>query len=141
MQLHTLTAHELHEMLKARKVSASEIIRSLLDRIAAVDEKVKAYVTIVGEAALEAAKAVDERITRGEEISPLAGIPIAVKDNMCTAGVLTTCSSKILYNYVPPYSATVVKRLLDVGAIMIGKTNLDEFAMGSSTEKFCIFCN
>ncbi|MCL6520007.1 MAG: Asp-tRNA(Asn)/Glu-tRNA(Gln) amidotransferase subunit GatA [Armatimonadetes bacterium] len=139
LHLHTLTAHELHEMLKARKVSSVELTRAVLERISAVEDKVKAYVTIVGESALEAANAVDEKIARGEEISPLAGIPTAIKDNMCTAGVLTTCSSKILYNYIPPYGATVVKRLIDSGAVVIGKTNLDEFAMGSSTENSAFF--
>ena len=126
-------------MLKARKVSSREITRAVLDRISAVDSQVKAYMTVTEEEVLRAAQAVDERIGRGEEIGPLTGIPVAIKDNMCTKGVLTTCSSKILFNYVPPYDATVVERLASAGAVMVGKTNLDEFAMGSSTENSAFF--
>ena len=139
MELSRLTAHELHDMLKARKVSSREITRSVLDRISAIDSQVKAYMTVTEEEALKAAQGVDERIGRGEEIGPLTGIPVAIKDNMCTKGVLTTCSSKILYNYIPPYDATVVERLSGAGTVMVGKTNLDEFAMGSSTENSAFF--
>ena len=139
MELHKLTAHELHDMIKARKVSSREITQSVLDRISAVEDKVKAFVTITGDQALETARAVDERIAREEEIGPLAGIPVAIKDNMCTTGVLTTCSSKILHNFKPPYDATVVERLAKAGAVIVGKTNLDEFAMGSSTENSAFF--
>ena len=139
MELHKLTAHELHDMIEARKVSSREITQSVLDRISAVEDKVKAFVTVTGDQALETARAVDERIARGEEIGPLAGIPVAIKDNMCTTGVLTTCSSKILHNFKPPYDATVVERLAKAGAVIVGKTNLDEFAMGSSTENSAFF--
>ena len=139
MELHKLTAHELHDMIKAKEVSSREITQSVLDRISAVEDKVKAFVTITGDQALETARVVDERIARGEEIGPLAGIPVAIKDNMCTTGVLTTCSSKILHNFKPPYDATVVERLAKAGAVMVGKTNLDEFAMGSSTENSAFF--
>ena len=139
MELHKLTAHELHDMIKARKVSSREITQSVLERISAVEDKVKAFVTITGDQALETARAVDERIARGEEIGPLAGIPVAIKVNMCTTGVLTTCSSKILHNFKPPYDATVVERLAKAGAVIVGKTNLDEFAMGSSTENSAFF--
>ncbi len=139
MDLSTLTAHELHDMLKSRKVSATEITKSVLDRIAAVDGDVRAYVTVTGDSALETAALVDQAITRGEDLGPLGGIPIAFKDNMCTQGVLTTCSSKILNNFVPPYSATVVERLAGQNAVMVGKANLDEFAMGSSTENSAFF--
>jgi len=139
LDLSTLTAHELHDMLKARKVSSREITQAVLDRISGVEDRVRAYVTVTADEALEAARAVDERIARGDEIGPLTGIPAAIKDNMCTRGVLTTCASKILHNFVPPYDATVVERLSQAGAVIIGKTNLDEFAMGSSTENSGLF--
>ncbi len=139
MELHTLTVHELHDKLKRREISSRELTQAVLDRISAVEDKVKAFVTVTDEQALETATAVDEKIARGEEIGPLTGIPIAIKDNMCTTGVLTTCSSKILYNFKPPYDATVVQKLAQAGTVMIGKTNLDEFAMGSSTENSAFF--
>ena len=139
MDLAKLTAHELHDMLKARKVSSREIAKSVLDRISQLDQQVKAYITVTEEEALRAAQAVDEKMERGEEIGPLTGIPAAIKDNMCMKGVLTTCSSKILHNYVPPYDATVVERLSNAGTVVVGKTNLDEFAMGSSTENSAFF--
>ena len=125
--------------MKDRKVSAREITQSVLARIDAVEERIKAFVTRTPEIALRAAAEVDERIGRGEEIGPLAGIPIAIKDNMCTRGTLTTCSSKMLRNFVPPYDATVIEKLAAAGTVMIGKTNLDEFAMGSSTENSAFF--
>ena len=139
MDLSKLTAHELHDMLKARTVSSVEITQSVLDRISSVEDSVRAYVTVTGEQALEMAKTADERIAKGDDVRPLTGIPIAVKDNMCTKGVLTTCSSKILYNFKPPYDATVVERLQKAGTVMVGKANLDEFAMGSSTENSGFF--
>ena len=139
MDLHKLTAHELHDLIESRRASAHEITQSVLDRITGVEESVKAYVTVTADAALDAARAIDERISRGDEIGPLTGIPVAIKDNMCTTGVLTTCSSKILHNFKPPYDATAVRRLADAGTIMVGKTNLDEFAMGSSTENSAFF--
>ena len=139
MNLFALTVHELHSMLKARKVSCREVTQAVLDRISALDGQVRAYVTLTGDQALEAARAVDERIALGEEMGPLTGIPAAIKDNICTRGTPTTCSSRILYNFVPPYDATVVEWLAKAGAVMIGKTNLDEFAMGSSTENSGFF--
>lgn len=143
MELYQLTAHHLHEMLVKKEVSSEEITRSVLDRIKKVDEKIRAYVTITGEGALETARKVDRKIKDGEKIHPLAGIPVAIKDNICTEGIRTTCSSNILYNYIPPYNATVVERLGETGAIMLGKTNMDEFAMGSSCENSGFFptCN
>lgn len=133
-ELHMRTAHELAELLRRGEVSAVEIAEDTLARVSAVEERVKSYVTVAAEEALEQARAVDERRARGEALPPLAGIPIALKDNLCTRGIRTTCASRILENWVPPYDATVVKRLRDQQAVFIGKTNMDEFAMGSSTE-------
>ncbi len=139
MELYYLTAHELHDLLVNRQITAEELCRAFFERIDAVEDKLKAYVTITRENALARAKEIDRQIAAGEHIAPLAGIPVAVKDNLCTEGVRTTCSSKILYNFVPPYSATVITRLNQAGAVVLGKTNLDEFAMGSSTENSGFF--
>ncbi|NQU17588.1 MAG: Asp-tRNA(Asn)/Glu-tRNA(Gln) amidotransferase subunit GatA [Candidatus Saganbacteria bacterium] len=124
------TAHELKTLLNKKEISATEIVKSVYDQIEKYEDAVSAYVTLTKKHALAQAKEVDE----GKRTGPLAGIPIAIKDNMCTKGTLTTCSSKILNNYIPPYNATIIDKLDQAGAIMIGKTNLDEFAMGSSTE-------
>ncbi|GAB6100009.1 Asp-tRNA(Asn)/Glu-tRNA(Gln) amidotransferase subunit GatA [Halanaerocella petrolearia] len=134
MKLYQLTAHELHEKLKAGEVSAQEIVESSYNRIDEVESDVQAYVTLTKEDALKRAKEVDEKLSNGEEISPLAGIPVAIKDNISTAEVKTTCASEILHNYEPPYDATVVEKLFAEDAVMTGKVNMDEFAMGSSTE-------
>jgi aspartyl-tRNA(Asn)/glutamyl-tRNA(Gln) amidotransferase subunit A len=139
MKLCELTAHELKDMLRKGETSSREITESVLDRIQEVEEKVKAYVTIDREGALKQADEIDEKLKQGEQLPPLAGIPIALKDNMCTKGLKTTCSSKILENFVPPYDATVVAKLKENGAVIIGKTNMDEFAMGSSTENSAFF--
>ena len=134
MQLFLRTAHELHDLLINKEISAEELNKAVYDRIEAVDDKIGAFITRTREIALKQARAVDLQISSGENISPLAGIPIAIKDNICTDGILTTAGSKILSNFIPPYSATVVKRFDDAGTVMVGKTNMDEFAMGSSTE-------
>ncbi len=134
MKLNELTAHELHDLIVAKKVSAREITETVLKRIEEVGKKVNAYVTVLREEALKEAESVDEAIAGGEEISPLSGIPLAIKDNICLRGATTTCSSKILDNFRPPYEATVIERLRKDRAVLIGKTNMDEFAMGSSTE-------
>jgi len=139
LQLFRLTAHELHDLLVKKEISAEELNLAVFDRVEAVDDRVKAYVTMTKERALEQARSVDRQIKNGDKISPLAGIPVAIKDNMCIDGVRTTACSKILANFVPPYSATVVKRLDGAGATMLGKTNCDEFAMGSSTENSAFF--
>ena len=138
-ELYTLTAHELRDLISTRKVSSLEVTQSVLARIESVENSVKSYVTVMADLALARAKEVDERLAGGKDIGPLAGIPVAIKDNMSTRGVLTTCSSKILYNYKPIYDATVVERLNRDGAVAVGKTNLDEFAMGSSTENSGFF--
>jgi len=126
------TAHELHSLLLNKKISSLELTQAVLTQID--KSKVQAYVTITKEEAIKQAKAADEKIKSNKDIAPLTGIPIAIKDNMCTKGTLTTCSSKILANYIPPYDATIVTKLKQAGAVIIGKTNMDEFAMGSSTE-------
>ena len=134
MELYDLTAHEIHDLLTKRQVSAVEVTESVFQQVDKVEDKINSYVTLTQEDALTTAAAVDDKIKAGEEISPLAGIPIAVKDIMCTRGVLTTCGSRILHNFIPPYDATVVKKLRELDAVIVGKANMDEFAMGSSTE-------
>ncbi len=134
MSLNNKTAHELHELLTAKKISAAELTADIFSRIDEAEEKIGAYLTLTRDKATADAKAVDEKISRGEEIFPLEGIPCAIKDNICTKGIKTTCASKILENFVPPYDATAYKKLFAQNPILIGKTNLDEFAMGGSTE-------
>ena len=133
MELYRLGISGLTGLLEKREISATEIIESVYKKIDAVEEKIKAYVTLTREEAFRAAAQADEDISGGVRKS-LAGIPVAVKDNMCTRGILTTCASKILHNFVPPYESTVTSKLKESGYVLTGKTNLDEFAMGSSTE-------
>ncbi|MBI2932678.1 MAG: Asp-tRNA(Asn)/Glu-tRNA(Gln) amidotransferase subunit GatA [Planctomycetes bacterium] len=130
----TSSARELRSLVASKKVSAVEITRAYLDRIRAIDPKVKAYLAVTEDAALQAARRVDEKAARGEPLGALAGVPVAIKDNMVTRDAPTTCASKILAGYRAPYEATVVERLRAADALLLGKTNLDEFAMGSSTE-------
>ncbi|EAW37510.1 Asp-tRNA(Asn)/Glu-tRNA(Gln) amidotransferase subunit GatA [Lyngbya sp. PCC 8106] len=125
---------ELHQQLVNKERSAVEIAQEALERIEQLDSKLNSFLCVTADRALQQARQVDAKIAAGEEIGLLAGIPIGIKDNLCTQGITTTCASKILENFVPPYESTVTQKLADAGAIMVGKTNLDEFAMGSSTE-------
>ena len=133
-----LTIHEAHKLLKSKQLTSVELTQSYLERVALVDPKVKAFMTVTSNLALEQAKQADQRIAKGDG-SPLCGIPILIKDVICTKGVRTTCASKILENFVPIYDATVVEKLKASGAVIIGKANMDEFAMGSSTENSAFF--
>jgi aspartyl-tRNA(Asn)/glutamyl-tRNA(Gln) amidotransferase subunit A len=133
MELNQLTIHELQKQLRGGKTTSAEITKSVFKRIEAVEEKVHAYITLLKEDALVTAGKADKEIQEGN-VRELTGIPIGIKDNICTRGVKTTCGSHILENFIPPYDGTVVKKLREAGAVFTGKTNMDEFAMGSSTE-------
>ena len=134
MSVIDMTAVELAAAIKAGKTTAVEAAQAMLARIEEKDKELNCYVTIDAEGALAQAKEIQAKIEAGELDGPLAGVPVAIKDNMCTEGLLTTCSSKILYNFVPTYSAEAVRNLQKAGAVILGKTNMDEFAMGSTTE-------
>ena len=134
MSLMSLTAVELGKKIKAKEVTVEAAVREALNAVHAKEEQVHSFVTVDEEGALARAKEVQAKIDAGELTGPLAGVPVAIKDNMCTEGLLTTCSSKILYNFIPTYTAEAVKKLEEAGAVIIGKTNMDEFAMGSTTE-------
>ena len=134
MSLMSLTAVELGRKIKEKEVTVEEAVTAALDAIEKREEEVRSFVTVDREGALKRAKEVQAKIDAGELTGPLAGVPVAIKDNMCTKGLLTTCSSKILYNFVPTYTAEAVLNLEKAGAVILGKTNMDEFAMGSTTE-------
>ena len=134
MELYKLTAHEAMEALAQKKISSKELTQSVIERIESVDSLVESYITNTFDYALQVAGEVDAKIARGEKLMPLEGVPMAIKDNICTKDIKTTCASKMLENFVPPYDAFVAKKLKDINAPMLGKLNMDEFAMGSSTE-------
>jgi aspartyl-tRNA(Asn)/glutamyl-tRNA(Gln) amidotransferase subunit A len=139
MNLHELGIQQAYELLSSHRISSEELTRAYLDRIRRLDPQIKSYVTVSEELAIEQARAVDRRIATGEGPTPLMGIPYAAKDSISTRGVNTTCSSKILENYKPFYDSTAIKKLDSSGAVLLGKTNMDEFGMGSSTENSGFF--
>ena len=139
VELFKHTAHALHDMLQSKQLSAVELTNAVFARTDAVEPKLRSYITETREQALAQAAAVDNKIAQGGQIAPLAGIPGALKDNICTKGIKTTCASRILANFVPPYDATVVDKLAAQAAVFVGKTNCDEFAMGGSTENSGFF--
>jgi aspartyl-tRNA(Asn)/glutamyl-tRNA(Gln) amidotransferase subunit A len=133
MRLNELTIHEANRLLRKRQISSQELTRAVLDRIDALDGDVGAFITVADDSAMEQARYADQAIAAGNT-SPLAGIPLAIKDLICTENLRTTCASQILESFIPPYDATVIKKLKEANAVIVGKVNMDEFAMGSSTE-------
>ncbi|NLZ28707.1 MAG: Asp-tRNA(Asn)/Glu-tRNA(Gln) amidotransferase subunit GatA [Firmicutes bacterium] len=139
MELCKLNALELSHLMKGKEISAVDVVNSFLARIEGMEKKIKAFILLSPDEALETASRVDSKRIAGKKLHPLAGVPVAVKDNICTRGISTTCASNILKKYIPPYDATVVKKLREAGLPILGKTNMDEFAMGSSTENSAFF--
>jgi aspartyl-tRNA(Asn)/glutamyl-tRNA(Gln) amidotransferase subunit A len=133
VDLYRLTIHEAHELLARGEITSVELTSAVFDRIAQVEDRTGAYITLIKNQAMAEAEASDEVIRQGK-VGPLTGVPLAIKDILCTEGIRTTCGSKILENFIPPYSSTVVNKLKKARAVIVGKTNMDEFAMGSSTE-------
>ena len=133
MEIYQLTAHQLHEMLLRKEVTCREVTEAVLKRIEKVENRIHAYITLLSDSAMEQATLADTRYEKGQA-GPLTGIPLAIKDLICTKGIRTTCGSHILENFIPTYDATVIEKLKTSGAVFVGKANMDEFAMGSSTE-------
>ncbi len=138
-ELNQLTIHEAHELLKSRQVSAVELTQSVLKRTSEGEDRVRACITVTDDIALAEAARVDNHIRTSGEITPLTGIPVMIKDVICTRGIRTTCGSKMLEHFVPPYDATVIEKIRAENAIIVGKANMDEFAMGSSNEHSAFF--
>lgn len=138
MKPYELTVHELRDLLRRKELSSEEATRSVLDRIEEIDSRVGAYITVTADEALASARLADEAIARGDD-RPLLGVPVGVKDIFLTKGVKTTCASRILENYVPTYDSTAIAKIREAGAVLVGKLNMDEFAMGSSTEHSAFF--
>lgn len=134
MPLFDKTAYELASMLAGKEISSTELIKDVFARIKKIEDRTEAYLTLTEEKALEKAAEVDTKRAAGKSLSKLAGIPIGIKDNICTKDIRTSCASRMLENFVPPYDATVMKKLEAEDIVVTGKTNMDEFAMGSSTE-------
>ncbi len=134
MNIEKMTAFEIRSGIMRRQFTAKEAVTSLFERIYEKEPIIDGFLTLCREEALAQAEQIDEKIIRGEQIGKLGGVPVAIKDNICTDSIKTTCASRMLYDFIPPYDASVVKKLKEAGAIIIGKTNMDEFAMGSSTE-------
>jgi len=134
MELTNTSITELHNLLINKKISSCELTKAFLDRIKKYDPAINSFITITEDLALERAQKADARIAAKNSLTPLTGIPIALKDLVVTKGIKTTCASKILSNFIPPYNATVTERLIGNGAVILGKLNMDEFAMGSSSE-------
>ncbi len=134
MSITSKTIASLSKMLQKRELSSTEATEAYLNRIAELDPSLNSYITVCGESALEDAAQADKQLASGDNITPLTGVPISVKDIFCTKGLKTTCASKMLAGFIPPYDSTVIKKLRSAGAVILGKTNMDEFAMGSSTE-------
>jgi aspartyl-tRNA(Asn)/glutamyl-tRNA(Gln) amidotransferase subunit A len=139
MSLAALTLHEAAQKLRSGEITSLELTKAIFDRIATTDHRTRSYVTLNRDGAIDAARRADERLGARNDTSPLLGIPIAIKDNFLTQGLRTTCASKILGEFVPPFDAVVIRKLRDAGAVLVGKTNLDEFAMGSSVENSAFF--
>src|SRR5438128_4189752 len=134
-----LTVHEASDLLRQRELSSKELTAAVFDRIAATDDKVHSYITLCRDSALEQAKAADERLKQDQNSHPLLGIPLAIKNNFLTLDIRTTCASKILGDFIPPYDCTVISKIRTASAVITDKTNLDEFAMGSSAENSAFF--
>ena len=133
-----MTVEDIQNGYRNKSFTVKEVVQEYINRILKLDDKIGAFITISKDEALEAAEDMDKKLQKGEDIGPLGGIPVAIKDNICTRGIRTTCASKMLEDFIPPYDATVIEKLKDAGAIIIGKANMDEFGMGSSTENSAV---